>query len=371
MNTPPLRLGLIGAGAARPMYAPGLKHLPGVRMAAAADTNRAALNAARAELGTTALYESAEAMLRAEKLDGVLVASPPFCHLEHVRLAAAAGVPVLCEKPMARTAVEARAMVDACRGAGVALMMAFNRRYLPPLWTASEMIRAGELGEVFSTECIWTSCTPGYSGWRDDATCLGGVFQDHGAHSVDLAAQWLGAPVESVYAQARRLAPRFGNPQRAVEDHMSALFTHAGGATSLHVHSRVSHRPVSEMYRIYGTKGTLELEYTGDWAFLAPDAWRMELFREGHQRPLRLVARRPGDELLGVLSDGAYGYYAELKAFAEGLRERRAAIAPTGEEGLAVVEAISAAFLSAAEHRVVPIGEAGRFDETVFGRLWA
>jgi predicted dehydrogenase len=301
-------------------------------------------------------------MLQTVALDGVIVASPPFCHLEHVQAAARAGVPVLCEKPLARTVAEAQAMLAACRQAGTLLMVAFNRRFLSPLWTATQMI-GGELGEVFATECIWTSWTLASAGWRDAADCLGGVFQDHGSHSIDLALQWLGSPVASVFAHAQRLG------QRAVEDHLSAMVTHANGRTSLHVHSRASHRPVSEFYRIYGTRGTLELEYTGDWSYLAPDSWRLELYRDGQPRPQRLVARRPGHELLGVLPDGAYGYYVELKLFADAIRAGSLAATPAGEEGLAVVQAVSAAFLSAAQRRVVPVGEAEQFNEQVFQQL--
>ncbi len=361
----PVRLGLIGAGFSCWMYQPAVKHVPGLQIVAAADPNPNALQNAREQLGAEQLFASVAEMLRSVKLDGVIVASPPFCHLEHTRAAAAAGLPVLSEKPMARTVAEAQAMVEACRQAGVLLMVGFNRRFLSPLWTATEMIRAGELGEIFATECIWTSWTLQPSGWRDTAQCLGGVFQDHGSHSIDLAAQWLGSPAQSVFAHAQRIGPR------EVEDHMTALVTHANGRTSLHVHSRASHRPVSEVYRICGTKGTLELDYTGDWAFLAPGSWRMELFRDGQAKPLALTSRRPNDELAGVIADGAYGYYAELKLFAEAIRAGQTSASPSGEEGAATVAAVSAAFLSASEHRVVPVAEAGRFDEQAFQSVFS
>ena len=359
-----IRIGLIGAGASCWMYQPAVKHLPGFAIVAAADPNPKGLQNAREWLGTEHLFASADEMLRAVPLDGVIVASPPFCHLEHVRAAAQAGLPVLCEKPMARTVAEAQAMVDACQQADVLFMVGFNRRFLSPLWTATKMIRAGNLGEVFSTECVWTSWTIGPAGWRDSVQCLGGVFQDHGSHSIDLAAQWLGAPAVSVFAHAQRIG------KREVEDHMTALVTHANGRTSLHAHSRVSHRPVSEIYRIYGTTGTLELEYTGDWAFLAPGPWRMELFRNGQPKPEPLTARRPNNELLGVIADGAYGYYAELKLFAEAIRAGAKTASPSGLEGQAVVQAVSAAFLSAATRRVVDVRDADRFDEAVFTRLF-
>lgn len=365
-----LRLALIGAGASCDMYAPGLRHLPGVSVTAVADPNAAARQRAHDMLGATELHASVDALLAAGGCDAVIVASPPFCHREHVLAVARAGLPMLIEKPMARTVPEAEDMLEAGRQAGVLCMVGFNRRFLSPLWTATEMVRAGELGELFSTECLWTSWSLHPNNWRDSADCLGGVFQDHGAHSIDLACQWLGSPPRRVFAEARQIGPKIG-VARGVEDHMTALFTHANGATSLHVHSRASHRPVSELYRLYGTTGTLELEYTGDWSYLAPDAWQMRLYRDAKLRPLNLVARRPNHELLGVLNDGEFGYYYELKLFAEALRQGVKTASPSGAEGLAAVRSTAAAFLSAAEGQAVTLDAAGRLDAATFGRLLA
>ncbi len=365
-----IKLGLIGAGGSISMYCPGLRHLPNVKIAAVADPSPDARKRASETFAGTSLYDSAEAMLTGQKLDGVIVASPPWLHVEHVAAVARTGTAVLAEKPMARTVAEAEAMTRACSEADVLFMVGFNRRYLSPLWTATQMIRAGELGEVFATECNWTSYTIMSHGWRDEARCMGGVFQDHGSHSIDLAAQWLGSAPQTVSANAQRIAPKVGNIRRSVEDHMSALFTHANGASSLHIHSRACHRPVSELYRIYGTKATLELEYTGDWSYLAPDNWGMRLYREGWPLPRQLVSRRANNELLGELSDGAYGYFAELKLFVDAIREGRKTCSPTGDEAVTVVKAVSAAFLSAAREETVNIQQAEEFDAKVFAGIF-
>jgi predicted dehydrogenase len=350
------------------MYAPVLKYIPEMSVAAVADADAAARTEAQRTLHVSRVYESVDDMLSDAKLDAVLVVTPVFCHLEHVAAAAKAGVHVMVEKPMAPTSREAKEMVEICRRAGVLLMVGFNRRLLSALWTATQMVKAGELGGVFASECVWTSWTMKSSGGsRNRFECLGGVFQDHGSHTVDLAQQWLG-PATSVYAQAHRVGPSV-DIQRDVEDHMTALVTHEGGKTSLHVHSRDSHRPISELYRIYGTEGTLELEYTGDWSFIAPDNWDMRLYREGKPVPQRLVARRPGHELLGELPDGHYGFYAELRRFAKAVISKSSTVSPCGEEGLSVVRILSAAFLSAAEGRSVCVDEADRFDEAAFGKL--
>lgn len=363
-----VQVGLIGGGASRRMYGPALKYIPEMSVVALADPSAEARESVQRDLSVPKLYECVDDMFGNVRLDAVLVASPVFCHLEHVVAAARAGLHVMVEKPMARMPAEASQMVDACKKAGVLLMVGFNRRRLAALWTATQMVQSGELGDVFHSECIWTSWTMmGSGGSRNKFECLGGVFQDHGSHTVDLAQQWLG-PATTVYARAHSLGPSMG-VQRGNEDHMAALFTHESGRTSFHEHSRDSHRPVSEFYRIYGTKATLELEYTGDWSFIAPDNWEMRLYREGNPVPQRLVSRRPKNELLQELPDGHYGFYSELKTFAQAVATNSTAISPSGEEGLSVVRALSAAFLSAAEGKVVEISEADRFDEQVFEKF--
>ena len=95
----------------------------------------------------------------------------------------------------------------------------------------------------------------------------------------------------------------------------------------------------------------------------------MRLYRDGKPVPQRLVARRPGHELLQKLPDGHYAFYSELRGFAKAVASKAPTISPSGEEGLAVVRAVSAAFLSAAEGRAIEIGEADRFDRAVFEQL--
>jgi len=358
-----VQLGIIGAGGSRIMYGPSLKYLSKVAVAAVADPSPKARELAQRELRAGAVYESVEDMLGSAKLDGVIVSSPVFCHVEHVLAVAKAGLPVLVEKPMARTPAEAKQMVKACRKAGVLLMVGFNRRLLPPLWTATQIAQSGQLGDVFHVECIWTHCGQHSHGWRDSSECFGGVFQDHGSHTIDLCRQWLGE-VKTVYAHGRRGRTVDGQ-FRGVEDHLVALITHKGGS-SYHINARDSHRPVSELYRLYGAKGTLEVEYTGGWSYIAPDNWEMRMYRNGNAVPERLVSRRPRNEWLTQLPDGHYAFGAEIKKFGEAIASRSATISPSGEEGLAVVRAVSAAFLSAAEGRLVTPPEADAFDQHMF-----
>ena len=120
----PLRLGLVGCGRLAELgYVPALASLPEVELAAVADpdAHRRALIAAN---GTRA-FGSAEALLDAGAVDALVVASPAREHARHARLAVAAGLPCLVEKPPAADAVEAQRLAE--MGSGI--WIGFNRRF--------------------------------------------------------------------------------------------------------------------------------------------------------------------------------------------------------------------------------------------------
>jgi predicted dehydrogenase len=345
-----------------------MRYIESASIVAVSDPIESARKQAQDVFGATAAYDNVDAMLDKETLDAVIVVSPIYLHEQHVSRAAAHGLHVLCAKPMARTVDEAERMIAVCQANQVLLGVALQRRWLPAMWTATEMIRAGMLGRVFHLDCLWTSWSmvPGGT-WRDTRECLGGIFQDHGSHTIDLAQQWLG-PVEQISSIALNVGAQYG-AIREVEDHMTALFYHQDGVSSYHEHTRNCHRPVSELYRIHGTEATLEIEYTGDWAYLANDCWEMRLYRGGAKIPQRLQPRRPDYRLMDQLPDSHFAYYRELSGFFDAVRLGESRQIPTGNDGLALVSIIGAAFLSAIERRTTTPVEGRVFDRDLFTRL--
>src|SRR5512140_1642825 len=111
-----IRWGIIGAGdVAEHKSGPPLYRTPGSELVAVMrrDADKAA-NFARRH-GAKRWYTDARELVADPDVNAVYVASPHAMHLEHVRLAARAGKPVLCEKPMGRSAAEAQAIVDTCQ----------------------------------------------------------------------------------------------------------------------------------------------------------------------------------------------------------------------------------------------------------------
>ena len=138
---------------------------------------------------------------------GVLVCAETAWHRPLVEQAAAAGVAVLCEKPLAPTVRDARAMLRACADAGVPLMTAHPVRFHPDFVALAEAIRAGRIGRVLSAQGTNNGRAPftERAWFADRALAGGGALADHTVHLADLLGVLLDAPPVQVYAQTNRI----------------------------------------------------------------------------------------------------------------------------------------------------------------------
>jgi predicted dehydrogenase len=135
-------------------------------------------------------------------LDAVIVCSENAHHRAHVELAAAHGVHVLCEKPIAVTLADAEAMRDACERAGVRFMTAFPMRFDASVRAVRESIQEGELGTLRAVSGINHSEIPrAHRAWFAQRRLAGGgAVMDHTVHLTDLLRWYTGAEVREVYA---------------------------------------------------------------------------------------------------------------------------------------------------------------------------
>ncbi len=154
---------------------------------------------------------------------------PNHLHAEPAIAAARAGKHVVCEKPLALDAAQAREMLAAVREAGVVHMCAFNYRFVPAVRRAREMLEAGDLGEVRHFRGTYRQswgADPAREGvWRfDPALAGGGALGDLASHVVDMA-RYLVGDIESVASQVATFVPG-----REVDDAVAAAVSFAGGA---------------------------------------------------------------------------------------------------------------------------------------------
>lgn len=193
----PLRVGLVGAG-----RIVELTHLPllcsrqDVTVAGLFDTNVERAEQMAARFGAENVCATPEELFELD-LDAALVACPNYKHAEVTVAALQAGINVLCEKPMATGADEARAMIDAADRNGRELMIAFANRFRPEVIALRKAIEDGALGEIRSVRCGWLrrSGVPGLNSWfTSKRKAAGGVLIDLGSHLVDLALWLTGNP---------------------------------------------------------------------------------------------------------------------------------------------------------------------------------
>ncbi len=141
-------IGLIGAGRIGASHAQVIaQRVPGAHLAAVADPRPGAAAGLTDRLGGTP-YEDPGLLVRSPDVDAVVIAAASVVHADLVELAADAGKPVFCEKPMGMDLAEVERAVAAADRAGVALQVGFNRRFDAGFSDAHAAVVAGRLGEV-------------------------------------------------------------------------------------------------------------------------------------------------------------------------------------------------------------------------------
>ena len=253
-----LRWGLIGCGdIARKRVAPALRDGAGCELVAVSRARAELAEGFAHEFGARRWHGEWSDLVRDPQIDAVYVATPVDLHAPQSIAAAEAGRHVLCEKPMALTTAQCRAMIDACRANGVRLGVAYYRRFYPVLRRIKEILAAGEIGrpglvsiQAFEWHTIPEGSARTWFYHRDRSG--GGVMMDFGCHRIEVLLNLLG-PVDEV----RGLV---GNTlfQREVEDTATACFRFRDGAMGQLAVS-VSVEQPHDSLDLYGSSGSIHV----------------------------------------------------------------------------------------------------------------
>jgi predicted dehydrogenase len=363
-----VRIGVVGTSWwADAMYLPALAEHPVADVRAIVGATRPEhTRAFAAEWGIPAVYDAVESMLDAEDLDAVLVLSRNDDHQRSAMAAIDRGLHVLCEKPLALSARDARVMTEAATRAGIITMVPFTYRFMPVNRYVKELVDDGYIGHPYHLDMRYFTGygRSGEYAWRFDAGVAGsGVSGDIGSHFVYLA-RWFFGEVEAVTAVLTRAVPRAprpdGAPFVAGDDNAMILLQFANGATGdIHVTS-LAYEPGDFGQRhdmdLHGSAGTLHT--TTDWVRVQ----RVEGCRDGDAeiRPLPIPDHVWGD----ARRDDVHDTYRDVfrrgdhmtRGFVTAVAAGRPA-SPDFADGLAVQRVIDAANLSAREGRRVAIAE--------------
>ena len=198
----PIRWGILGCGdVVRKRVAQAIVDEPNSELLAACRRDEAKLNAFCDEFGTERRYSADADLLADADVDAVYIATPVNLHLPQTVAAAEAGKHVLVEKPMAMSAAECDAMIDACRQNGVKLGVAYYRRFYPIVARIKQIIDSGEIGQIMSISAV--TATPFAMQPSDDGYWRvvpeqggGGALMDIGSHRLNLFVDLAGEPTD-------------------------------------------------------------------------------------------------------------------------------------------------------------------------------
>jgi predicted dehydrogenase len=192
-------------------------------------------------------------VLREPGVQAVVLTTPHSLHVAQIVDAAAAGKAVFCEKPLALTRAEGERALAACRRAGVALGLGYNRRFWPSMRELARAVRSGELGEILHLEGHFSneSTRRFYKGWRESGVeAPGGGLTATGVHVLDAFIS-LAGPARRVHA---RLVERDPAPEPV--DTLSVFFEFANRASGV----LCGVRSTAQFWRVhvFGTQGSAE-----------------------------------------------------------------------------------------------------------------
>ena len=343
MSLKPLRLAVIGAGVMGCSHVERIRASAECALAAVCDPDLAL--ATHAAGGACPVHGDLRDLLRRERLDGAIIATPNAQHRDCGVLCAETGVPMLVEKPIAATTADGRALVEAAARRGVPLLVGQHRRHSAFVRRARESVDAGDLGRLVSFTALWFVRKPDdyYEiGWRTRPG--GGPVLTNLIHEIDLI-RHLGGEIESVYAASSSAARSL-----AVEDSVAITLRLADGALGSIAASDAVVSPWSyeltthenplytrtdrNCYFLLGTSGSLAFPRLTLWRHPGETGWQHPL----SGTPLPVDAVDP--------------VAAQLAHFCEVIRGRAEPLV-SGPDGLATLAATEAVLRSAREDRPV------------------
>ena len=293
------------------------------------------------------------------KVEAIVIASPQDSHREIAEAAFSLGKPVLCEKPLAGSLEDARAMVKAAEASGVVNMVGFNYIRTPASQYARQLLAEGAIGNVTwfrgeHTEDFLANPSSPHN-WRCEGIANGNMG-DLAPHPINAALALMG-PIESVMAEIETVHPSRPGGTVTNDDHAQIMCRFANGVRGHIYSSRVATgRKMGYAYEIHGTKGAIRFDQEDQntlWFYKAegPEA-------ERGFRKILIGPAHPDYEPFCQGPGHGTGYQdqiiIEAKDFLEAIASGESRW-PSFRDGLSVAEVIEAAQLSAQRGAWTPV----------------
>jgi predicted dehydrogenase len=360
-----VRIGIIGTGFARSVQIPAFQLCENAEIVSIASGSIENAEATATKFGIPHFTGDWRETVSRGDVDLVCITTPPKLHREMALSAIANGKHVLCEKPMAMDAVEAREMTDAASQAGVLALIDHELRFLPGRRHAYQMLRENEIGTVRHAKCYFQAPHRGDPNlpwnWWSDSEQGGGALGAIGSHVIDSFNWFLGTRAKSVFCQLQshvKKRPVDGGDLKPVSsDDESLLILRfadselSADATALISISMTEHPKYRHRVEFYGSEGSLAIEARGEVFIAMPG-----------DTDWREVAVGFGEPIGGVPDTGFSSGFTEFAPrIVDAIREGRTEIehAATFADGLEIQIELDAARESNRTGRAVWIDRRG------------
>lgn len=345
-----LSIGIIGIGnISRAHLAAYLEFPDEVRIVGLADIDPAKAEAARAAHGLDGpdgarVYDTAGAMLAAEDLDLVSIATPPGTHCALTVEALKAGVHVIVEKPMAPSLEECDRMLDAQRRSGRLLSVVAQNRFRDDLAQLKAVLETGRIGRIAHARIAsawWRGRSYYDLWWRGTwASEGGGPTLNHAIHHLDLTLWLLGRP-QAVAA----MMTNAGHDNAEVEDLSAAILQYERGLAELT--SSVVHHGEQQEVVIQGEHARI----SQPWAVAAETARPNGFPETGGNEQLIQELESLAASHVPLVHTGHAGQIGDVLA---AIREQRDPLID-GQAGKNAIELVTAIYAAAIEHRTIDL----------------
>jgi predicted dehydrogenase len=252
----PVRVGLLGYGAIGHEHNAAASLTEGLSLTAVCDADPLRVAAARSLSPEVTGHADGRALLADDEVDLVIVSTPPDSHAEWTLKALEAGKSVVVEKPFCLTVAEADLQIAAAADRGLTLAVYQNRRWDPDYLALKQVVRSGQLGEVFHYESFVGGYGHPCNFWHSDEAVSGGAVYDWGSHYLDWVLDLFGQEIEWVSATTHKRV--WHDVTNA--DHSRVLVHFVDGVEAEFTHSDLSAALKPKFY-VLGTRGGL----IGDW----------------------------------------------------------------------------------------------------------
>jgi predicted dehydrogenase len=325
-----LGVGMLGAGFMGRVHSHAARVAGAELVTIASSTPERAEQAAR-ELGFTRASADISQVTSASDLDVVHICTPNATHAAYAMAAIGSGIHVICEKPLATSAADARVLAEAAAEAGVVAAIPFVYRYHPMVREARARVARGELGTLLTLDSAYLQdwmLEQGDENWRADAAAGGSsrAFADIGSHLCDLIEFVTGERIVRLTARTRRVFETRGASAVANEDIVALVIETSGGALGSLLISQMSP----------GRKNSLTLELHGSAESLRFDQERPEELWLGARSDSRLILRDPASSapdsrrIQPVPAGHGMGYQDAFNSFVADVYAAIAGEAPDG-----------------------------------------